>query len=72
MTYNTLSLVELTRMRKTIRQKINVLENKLKVAGDKQSADEINNQLTDAKVILKQINNAMTPKLDESLKDILK
>jgi len=72
MTYNNLSLVELTRMKKSIRQKINVLENKLKVAGNQVLADQISKELNDAKIIMKQINDAIAPKLDEQLKDIIK
>jgi len=72
MTYNTLSLAEHTRMKKSIRQKINVLENKLKVAGNQVLADQISTELKDAKIIMKQINDAIAPKLDEQLKDIIK
>jgi predicted nucleic acid-binding Zn-ribbon protein len=59
-------------MKKKIRAKITTLENKSKIAGNKDAADKINIEIADAKVILKQINDKITPILDAQLKDVIK
>ena len=72
MSTNNLSLAELTNMKKKIRAKIVTLENKLKIAASKDAADKIRSEISDAKNILIQINEKITPILEAQLKDTLK
>jgi len=71
MSYNNLTFAELAKSKKRINAKKKALEVKLRLAGDRSTANDLQQQISDCIAVLKQINAAMIPHLDKANENLL-